>query len=318
MNDTTPDIRPFVAAVPDDAIDDLKTRLARTRWPDPETVSDWSQGVRSDNLRRLLQRWEHDYDWRDFESRLNAHPQFLTEIDGVDIHFVHVRSPHPGALPLILTHGWPSSVIDFLRLIGPLTDPVAHGGSADDAFDVVIPSLPGFGFSGKPAETGWTVDRIADAWVELMHRLGYRSWAAQGGDWGGAVTSALGEKRPDGLVGVHLNTPYAFPQTPPAPLAGQAARHGHARLLQRTARRVEPPAGYEAPDARLRAGRLTGRPGGVDLREVPVEDRQSRPRRRRDPGRRHARHDLAVLVHQHGRIVGADLLGVLTGDVDQS
>lgn len=219
MNDTTPDIRPFVAAVPDDAIDDLKTRLARTRWPDPETVSDWSQGVRSDNLRRLLHRWEHDYDWRDFESRLNAHPQFLTEIDGVDIHFVHVRSPHPGALPLILTHGWPSSVIDFLRLIGPLTDPVAHGGSADDAFDVVIPSLPGFGFSGKPAETGWTVDRIADAWVELMHRLGYRSWAAQGGDWGGAVTSALGEKRPDGLVGVHLNTPYAFPQTPPAHLS---------------------------------------------------------------------------------------------------
>ena len=151
MNDTTPAIRPFVAAVPDEAIDDLKARLARTRWPDPETVSDWSQGVRSDNLRRLLQRWEHDYDWRDFESRLNAHPQFLTEIDGVDIHFVHVRSPHTDALPLILTHGWPSSVIDFLRLIGPLTDPVAYGGSADDAFDVVIPSLPGFGFSGKPA-----------------------------------------------------------------------------------------------------------------------------------------------------------------------
>ncbi|WP_448232484.1 epoxide hydrolase family protein [Microbacterium lacticum] len=140
-----------MAAVPDEAIDDLKARLARTRWPDPETVSDWSQGVRSDNLRRLLQRWEHDYDWRDFESRLNGHPQFLTEIDGVDIHFVHVRSPHTDALPLILTHGWPSSVIDFSRLVGPLTDPVAYGGSADDAFDVVIPSLPGFGFSGKPA-----------------------------------------------------------------------------------------------------------------------------------------------------------------------
>jgi len=205
-----------------------------------------------------------------------------------------------------------------LRLIGPLTDPVAYGGSADDAFDVVIPSLPGFGFSGKPTETVWTVGRIADAWVELMHRLGYRSWAAQGGDWGGAVTSALGEKRPDGLVGVHLNTPYAFPQTPPAhrspaeqhamdTLAFYSGPLGGSNHLQGT--KPQTP-GFALADS----------PAGqaAYLREVPVEDRQSRPRRRRDPGRRHARHDLAVLVHQHGRIVGADLLGVLTGDVDQS
>ncbi len=248
MNDTTPAIRPFVAAVPDEAIDDLKARLARTRWPDPETVSDWSQGVLSDNLRRLLQRWGHDYDWRDFESRLNAHPQFLTEIDGVDIHFVHVRSPHTDALPLILTHGWPSSVIDFLRLIGPLTDPVAYGGSADDAFDVVIPSLPGFGFSRKPTETGWTVGRIADAWVELMHRLGYRSWAAQGGDWGGAVTSALGEKRPDGLVGVHLNTPYACRPDPRrhGTRAGATAGPG-ARSILEGVRRLDQGAGRAVP-----------------------------------------------------------------------
>lgn len=215
---TRAEIRPFTVAIPDADIEDLRMRLARTRWPDQETVPDWSQGVRSANLKALVQHWEHDYEWRRFEASLNQHPQYLTEIDGLDIHFIHVKSPHPGAMPVILTHGWPSSIVDFVKLIGPLTDPVAYGGSPEDAFDVVIPSLPGFGFSGKPTQTGWNADRIAGAWVELMRRLGYTRWAAHGGDWGAVVTTVLGSMQPDGLVGIHLNTPYAFPETIPADL----------------------------------------------------------------------------------------------------
>ncbi|WP_415854912.1 epoxide hydrolase family protein [Sinomonas sp. G460-2] len=212
-------IRPFAVAISDADIDDLKSRLARTRWPDPETVPDWSQGVRLENAKMLVRYWEHDYDWRRFEASLNGYPQFLTEIDGLDIHFIHVTSPHPSAMPLILTHGWPSSIVDFLKLIDPLTDPVAHGGHAEDAFHVVIPSLPGFGFSGKPTTTGWNVDRIARAWAKLMHHLGYTRWAAQGGDWGSVVTTTLGKMQPEGLTGIHLNTPYAFPETMPENLS---------------------------------------------------------------------------------------------------
>ncbi|MEU4471063.1 epoxide hydrolase family protein [Micromonospora sp. NPDC023888] len=212
-------IRPFTVSIPDAEIDDLKQRLARTRWPDPETVDDWSQGVRLENARTLADHWEHRYDWRRFESELNRFPQFLTEIDGLDIHFIHVRSSNPGAMPLILTHGWPGSIVEFLKLIGPLTDPVAFGGDVADSFDVVIPSLPGFGFSGKPATTGWTVPRIASAWAELMKRLGYTGWAAQGGDWGAAVTTALGAMRPEGLLGIHLNTQFAFPDRIPDTLS---------------------------------------------------------------------------------------------------
>ncbi|GAB3150931.1 epoxide hydrolase [Amycolatopsis stemonae] len=204
-------VRPFTVSIPDAEIDDLKQRLARTRWPDPETVGDWSQGVRVANARALVGYWERGYDWRRFESELNRFPQFLTEIDGLDIHFLHVRSENPGAMPLLLTHGWPGSNADFLKLVGPLTDPVPFGGDAADSFDVVVPSLPGFGFSDKPAKTGWDVSRIASAWVELMTRLGYPSWAAQGGDWGAVVTTALGAMRPEGLLGIHLNTQYAFP-----------------------------------------------------------------------------------------------------------
>jgi pimeloyl-ACP methyl ester carboxylesterase len=161
--------------------------------------------------------WQR-HDWRRFEHRINQYPQYLIEIDGLDVHFLHVRSPNAGALPLILTHGWPGSVIDFLPMIGPLTDPVAHGGRPEDAFDVVIPSLPGFGFSGKPTSTGWTVDRIAGAWAELMRSLGYTRWTAHGGDWGAVVTSALAAAAPEGLLGVHLNTPYAFPEQIPTSL----------------------------------------------------------------------------------------------------
>ncbi|WP_430378818.1 epoxide hydrolase family protein [Streptomyces sp. B1-3] len=212
-------VRPFTVSIPESDIDDLKRRLAGTRWPDPETVGDWSQGVRVENARSLVDHWQHRYDWRRLESELNRRPQFLTEIDGLDIHFLQVRSRNPNALPLILTHGWPGSILDFLKLIGPLTDPVSFGGDAADSFDVVIPSLPGFGFSEKPAETGWTASRIARAWAELMKRLGYTRWAAQGGDWGGVVTTDLAAMQPEGLVGIHLNTQYAFPAQMPEELS---------------------------------------------------------------------------------------------------
>lgn len=212
-------VRPFAVAVPDSEIEDLKQRLANTRWPDPETVSDWSQGVRLRNAKSLINYWEREYDWRRFESKLNRFPQYLTTIDGLDIHFVHVKSGNPDAMPLILTHGWPGSIVEFLKLIGPLTDPVAFGGNAEDSFDVVVPSLPGFGFSQKPTEPGWNVTRIAAAWVELMRRLGYRHWAAQGGDWGAVVTTALGAMNPDGLLGIHLNTQYVFPTEIPETLS---------------------------------------------------------------------------------------------------
>ena len=218
------DIRPFRVAVPDAEIDDLKARLARTRWPDRETVPDWSQGVRVESARALVSYWEKEYDWRRFESELNAVPQFLTTIDGLDIHFLHVRSRNPDALPLVMTHGWPSSIADFLRLVGPLTDPAAFGGEVADSFDVVIPSLPGFGFSGKPTAPGWDVTRIAGTWAELMRRLGYASWSAHGGDWGAAVTTALGAMQPEGLLGIHLSTPYAFPEQIPDTLTPDERR----------------------------------------------------------------------------------------------
>jgi pimeloyl-ACP methyl ester carboxylesterase len=198
-------IHPFQLAIPAADLDDLQRRLAHTRWPDAETVADTSQGPQLAKLRALVARWQDGYDWRRCEAMLNDWRQYTTEIDGLDIHFLHIRSPEPGATPLLLTHGWPGSVLEFREVIGPLTDPVAHGGQASDAFHLVIPSLPGFGFSGKPATTGWNVNRIADAWIVLMDRLGYTQWAAQGGDWGGAVTTTLGYKAPPGLVGIHLN-----------------------------------------------------------------------------------------------------------------
>lgn len=204
-------VRPFRIEVPEVDLADLRDRLVRTRWPEAETVDDWSQGIPLDYVRELCAYWADTYDWRATEARLNAHPQFLTEIDGLDIHFLHVRSPHPGALPLVLTHGWPGSVVEFEKVIGPLVDPVAHGGDAADAFDVVIPSLPGYGFSGKPASTGWTVERTAAAWAQLMDRLGYGRYGAQGGDWGAMVTATLGHLDPAHLAGIHLNMPLAAP-----------------------------------------------------------------------------------------------------------
>ncbi|MGA2835268.1 MAG: epoxide hydrolase family protein [Acidimicrobiales bacterium] len=207
------DIRPFRVDVPDAELADLRDRLRRTRWPEEETVADWSQGMPLAYTRELCRYWAEEYDWRASEERLNAHPQFVTAIDGLDIHFVHARSSHPGALPLLITHGWPGSVVEFAKVIGPLTDPVAHGGDADDAFHVVCPSLPGFGFSGKPTVTGWGVGHTAAAWAALMARLGYERYGAQGGDWGSAVTSQLGRLAPDHLAGIHLNMPVVPPSS---------------------------------------------------------------------------------------------------------
>jgi len=200
-----PEVRPFHVEIPEDDLADLRRRVAATRWPSKELVEDRSQGVRLAPMQELARYWETEYDWRRCEAGLNALPQFVTEIDGVEIHFIHVRSQHEDALPLIMTHGWPGSVIELLETVGPLTDPTAHGGRAEDAFDLVLPSLPGYGFSGEPADLGWNVGRVAQAWAELMHRLGYTRYVAQGGDVGAAVTDAMGRQAPEGLLGIHMN-----------------------------------------------------------------------------------------------------------------
>ena len=223
-------IRPFNLQVSEEALDDLRRRLAMTRWPSRELVGDRSQGVQLATMQALRQYWATEYDGRRVESRLNALPQFTTEIDGVDIHFVHVKSEHQDALPLIMTHGWPGSVIEMLDSVGPLTDPTAHGGTAADAFDLVLPSLPGYGFSAEPTELGWDLVRTARAWSELMRRLGYDRYVAQGGDVGAGVTDAMGRLGPDGLVGIHtnllvpaLNDPASLPNNSAAERAALAA-----------------------------------------------------------------------------------------------
>ncbi|TIP24719.1 MAG: epoxide hydrolase [Mesorhizobium sp.] len=212
-------IRPFKAQVPQAALEDLRRRIAETRWPDRETVDDQSQGIQLAKLKPLVEYWGAGYDWRKAEAKLNTLPQFMTTIDGVDIHFIHVRSKHPNALPLIMTHGWPGSVFELLKTVGPLTDPTAHGGRAEDAFDLVLPSMPGYGFSGKPTETGWGPDRIAQTWTELMKRLGYTRYVAQGGDWGSPVSSAMARQAPTGLLGIHINLPAVVPPEIAAVLA---------------------------------------------------------------------------------------------------
>jgi pimeloyl-ACP methyl ester carboxylesterase len=205
------EITPFRIAIPQGDLDDLWQRLRLTRWPERETVDDWSQGIPLGYVRELCGYWLDGYDWRASEARLNGFAQFRTEIDGLDIHFIHVRSPHEGARPLVMTHGWPGSVVEFHKVIGPLADPVAYGGEAGDAFHVVCPSLPGYGFSGKPDGPGWSTTRTADAWDALMGRLGYGRYGAQGGDWGAQVTTGLGMRHADHLIGIHLNMPIAFP-----------------------------------------------------------------------------------------------------------
>src|SRR5262245_7187531 len=219
---TIDEIRPFTIQTSEVELEELRHRLAETRWPNKELVNDQSQGVQSATMQRLTDFWASEYDWRTCEAELNALPQFKTNIDGLDIHFIHVKSPHENALPLIITHGWPGSVVEMLGVVGPLTEPTRYGGSADDAFDVVIPSLPGFGYSDQPAEVGWDPARVAGAWATLMSRLGYDRYVAQGGDIGANVTDALGRLAPDGLQGIHLNYLASLPLDVSAAIFGSS------------------------------------------------------------------------------------------------
>ena len=245
--ETAIEIRPFHVDIPDEALENLRRRIAATQWPEKETVPDESQGVPLATMQKLARHWATDYDWRRCEAKLNALPQFITEIDGLDIHFIHVRSRHDDALPIIINHGWPGSIIEQLKLIDRLTDPTAHGGSASDAFHVVIPSMPGYGFSGKPTSTGWGPERMGLAWAELMNRLGYDRYVAQGGDWGAFVVDQMGLQAPAGLLAIHTNMPGIVPAEvdkaslagAPAP-AGLSAEEGRAyEQLLRTYKQVE-------------------------------------------------------------------------------
>ncbi len=284
-------IRPFEVNVPQDVLDDLRRRVAAMRWPEREIVDDRTQGVQLATMQALARYWATDYDWRKVEARLKALPQFITEIDGVDIHFIHVRSQHEGALPLIVTHGWPGSIIEQLKIIGPLTDPTAHGASADDAFDVVIPSLPGHGFSGKPTATGWDPIRIARAWIVLMERLGYTRYVAQGGDWGNAVTEQMALLTPPGLLGIHTNMAATVPDDiqsaldagdppPDGPGGRRAVRVGSARRLLHARPRVRAGDGEPPADA-VRARGFARRPGRLDARSRRAQPFADRARLRR-------------------------------------
>jgi pimeloyl-ACP methyl ester carboxylesterase len=245
--ETATEIRRFHVDVPDEALDDLRRRIAATQWPERETVADQSQGVPLATMQKLARYWATEYDWRKVESRLNALPQFLTEVDGLDIHFIHVRSHHEDALPLLVNHGWPGSIVEQLKIIDRLTDPTAYGASAEDAFDVVIPSMPGYGFSSKPTGTGWGPERMGRAWAELMNRLGYSQYVAQGGDWGAFVVDQMGLQAPAGLLAIHTNMPATVPadidkaslagDPPPAGLSAEERRAYEA--LIRTYKQVE-------------------------------------------------------------------------------
>jgi pimeloyl-ACP methyl ester carboxylesterase len=219
-------IRPFRVEIADEALDDLRRRIAATRLPEKEPVDDLSQGVQLAAIQALARYWETEYDFGRLEARLSGLPQFMTEIDGLDIHFIHVTSQHEDALPLVITHGWPGSIVEMLNVIGPLTDPTAHGGSEEDAFHVVIPSMPGYGFSAKPDETGWDVPHIARAWAELMKRLGYTRYVAQGGDWGALITEVMGAQAPEGLIGIHTNMAGALPPEISKPIASNVLGAG--------------------------------------------------------------------------------------------
>lgn len=329
-------ISPFRLSIPQAVLDDLQLRLRLTRWPDKEPVSDWSQGVPLAAIQTLCEYWQTEYDWRRCEDLLNSLPQYTTTIDGVEIYFLHLRSSHEDALPLLVTHGWPGSILEFRHVIPKLIDPESHGGSSQDAFHLVIPALPGYAFSGKPTETGWNYQRTARAWAVLMARLGYadREWVAQGGDWGSHVTSSLGHQAPKGLRAVHMNSVYFEPKVSRDVVlvrnmvdgtltritersSGASPRHGR----RATSDAPGPPSGHhripwilitavdQAPDSRVWAGGLTGRTGELDLREV---QRLVPPRRKCRDGiqqGRDARHHHAVLALKLRNVFGPLLLG---------
>ena len=307
------DITPFRIEATEAELDDLKRRLAATRWPEPETVDDWSQGIPLSYVQEVCAYWAKEYDWREREARLNRFAQFKTEVDGLGIHFVHVRSPHADALPLVITHGWPGSIVEFHKVIEPLTDPTAHGGAAADAFHVVCPSLPGYGFSDKPTASGWGVERIADAWGELMRRLGYERYVAQGGDWGAMVTTCIGIQDPDHCAGIHLNMPIALPDPETMASLSEAEKSALASMQHYQ----EWDSGYSKQQSTrpqtLGYGLVDSPagPGGLDPREVLELDRLRRPPGERAHPRRAARQRHAVLAPGGGGVFGAPLLGEL-------
>jgi pimeloyl-ACP methyl ester carboxylesterase len=297
--ETAVEVRPFHVDVPEEELADLRRRIAATQWPEKETVADQSQGVPLAMIQKLARYWMTDYDWRECEAKLNALPQFLTEIDGLDIHFIHVRSQHEDALPLVINHGWPGSIIEQLKLVDRLTDPTAHGGSAADAFHVVIPSMPGYGFSGKPTSTGWGPERMGRAWAELMNRLGYTRYVAQGGDWGAFVVDQMGLQAPEGLLAIHTNMPATVPadvdkaslagEPPPSGLSAEE-RRAYEQLI-RTYKQVE----Y----ARMMATRPQTLYGIADS-PVGLGCLASRPQRRRRPARRGGRLGARSHRERHG------------------
>ena len=316
-------IRPFRVNVPEAELTELRRRINATKWPERETVTDASQGVQLATMQKLARYWATEYDWRKCEARLNALPQFMTEIDGLDIHFIHVRSKHENALPLIVTHGWPGSIIEQLKIIDPLTNPTAHGGSASDAFHVVIPSMPGYGFSGKPTTTGWDPAHIARAWVELMKRLGYTRFVASGGDWGAMVSDVMATQAPPELLGIHITWPFMVPpdidkaiQTGsplPSDLSADERRacerldslykHGLGYAQEMSTR---PQTLYGDCGFTCRPGRLDARPRRTQLRAYCTRLRRSV---RGSHARRYPRQHHALLVDEHGGLFGSYLLG---------
>ena len=278
-------LTPAPIAVPEVDLDDLRDRLRRTRWPERETVDDWSQGIPLAYVQDLCETWAEEYDWRRCEAELNRYEQVRFRAAGpsgapLGIQVLHAPSPEPSAIPVVFTHGWPGSVVEFLDVVDALRDPAAHGGAAEDAFHVVCPSLPGYGFSDRPAETGWGVDHIADQWAALMAALGYERFGAQGGDWGSAVTTRIGAQHPDRCIGIHLNMVSAGPGSEPEGAhRGRAGRPRLARALPPVGQRLLDPAGHPTADGRVRARRLAGRAGGLDRGEVLVVVRPPGPPR---------------------------------------